>query len=105
IPLAVWNPGDNGYNNVVVGGQKTSVLVALGIGDASSLVGGGVFTNLVDAPYKGGTAKYQYNHYIALIDVSVEPAKFVAVVCPHGHFGDAEFAESRGQGGGHDHDH
>ena len=105
IPLAVWNPGDNGYNNVVVGGQKTSVLVALGIGDASSLVGGGVFTNLVDAPYKGGVAKNQYNHYIALIDVSVEPARFVAVVCPNGHFGDAEFAESRGQGGGHDHDH
>ena len=104
IPMAVWNAGDNGYNNIVVGGQKTSVLVALGIGDASSLVGDGVFTNLGDAPYKGGVAKNEYNHYIALIDVSVEPAKFVAVVCPHGHFNDSEYSESRGTGGdGHSH--
>ena len=105
IPMAVWNPGDNGYNNIFVGGQKTSVLVALGIGDASSLVGGGAFTNLGDAPYKGGVARNQYNHYIALIDVSVEPARFVAVVCPHGHITDSEYAESRGTGGGHGHDH
>ena len=105
VPMAVWNAGDNGYNNVVVGGVKTSQLVALGIGDASTLVGGGTFASLGDAPYKGGVAKNQYNHYIALIDVSVEPAKFVAVVCPNGHFGAAEFSEFQGQGGGHDHDH
>ena len=105
VPMAVWNAGDNGYNNVVVGGQKTSQLVALGIGDASTLVGGGTFASLGDAPYKGGVAKNQYNHYIALIDVSVKPAKFIAVVCPSGHFGAAEFSEFQGQGGGHDHDH
>jgi len=105
IPMAVWNAGDNGYNNLLVGGARTSVLVALGIGDASSLVGGGTFTNLGDAPYKGGVAKNQYNHYIALIDVSVEPARFVGVICPHGHFGDAEYAESRGSGAGHAHEH
>ena len=105
IPMAVWNAGDNGYNNLLVGGTRTSVLVALGIGDASSLVGGGAFTNLGDAPYKGGVAKNQYNHYIALIDVSVEPARFVGVICPHGHFGDAEYAESRGSGAGHAHEH
>ena len=105
IPMAVWNAGDNGYNNLLVGGTRTSVLVALGIGDASSLVGGGTFTNLGDAPYKGGVAKNQYNHYIALIDVSVEPARFVGVICPHGHFGDAEYAESRGSGAGHAHEH
>ena len=45
IPMAV-STGDNGYNNIFVGAQKTSVLVALG-----SLVGGGAFTNLGDAPY------------------------------------------------------
>ena len=104
IPMAVWNAGDNGYNNLLVGGTKTSVLVALGIGDASSLVGGGTFTNLGDAPFHGGVAKNQYNHYVALIDVSVEPARFVGVVCPNGHMIDSEFAESRGQGGGgHNH--
>ena len=104
IPMAVWNAGDNGYNNLLVGGAKTSVLVALGIGDASSLVGGGTFTNLGDAPFHGGVAKNQYNHYVALIDVSVEPARFVGVVCPNGHMVDSEFAESRGQGGGgHNH--
>ena len=105
IPMAVWNAGDNGYNNLLVGGSKTSVLVGLGIGDASSLVGGGTFTNLGDAPFHGGVARNQYNHYVALIDVSVEPARFVGVVCPNGHIIDSEFAESQGQGGGHDHDH
>ena len=105
IPMAVWNAGDNGYNNLLVGGSKTSVLVGLGIGDASSLVGGGTFTNLGDAPYKGSVARNEYNHYVALIDVSVEPARFVAVVCPHGHITDSEYAESTGAGGGHGHDH
>ncbi|MEL0094243.1 MAG: prepilin-type N-terminal cleavage/methylation domain-containing protein [Planctomycetaceae bacterium] len=104
IPMAVWNAGDNGYNNLLVGASKTSVLVGLGLGDSSSLVGGGTFTNLGDAPYHGGVAANQYNHYIALIDVSVEPARFVSVVCPNGHIIEAEFAESRG-GGGHGHDH
>ena len=105
VPFAVWNAGDNGYNNILVGGNTSSVLVALGIGDASSLICAGTFTNLGDAPYKGGIPKNEYNHYIALIDISVEPARFVSVVCPQGHFGDAEYAESRGQGAGHDHDH
>lgn len=104
LPMAVWNAGDNGYNNLLVGASKTSVLVGLGLGDSSSLVGGGTFTNLGDAPFHGGVAANQYNHYIALIDVSVEPARFVSVVCPNGHIIESEFAESRG-GGGHDHDH
>ena len=105
IPMAVWNAGDNGYNNLLVGGSRTSILVGLGLGDASSLVGGGTFTNLGDAPFHGGVARNQYNHYVALIDVSVEPARFVGVVCPNGHIIDSEFAESQGQGGGHGHDH
>jgi len=105
VPMAVWNAGTNGYNNVQVGGEPTSVLVAFGVSDLSSVVGDGVFTNLGSAPYHGGTAKNQYNHYIALIDISVEPAALVGFVCPTGHFAAAEFAESRGQGAGHDHDH
>ena len=103
IPMAVWNAGDNGYNNLLVGASKTSVLVGLGLGDSSSIVGGQGFTSLGDTPYHGGVAPNEYNHYIALIDVSVEPARFVSVVCPSGHFIEAEFAESRGGGHGHDH--
>lgn len=104
IPLAVWNPGDNGYNNVKVGGEASSILVALGIGDSSSLIGNGNFTNLGDTPYYGGVMRNEYNHYVALVDVSVEPARLVSIVDPRGHFAAEEFAESRGQGG-HDHNH
>jgi prepilin-type N-terminal cleavage/methylation domain-containing protein len=104
VPMAVWNAGVNGINNVMVGGEPSSVLVAFGISNSSSLIGDGIFTNLSAAPFHGGTAKNEYNLYIALVDVSVEPARIVSIVCPNGHFADAEFAESRGQGGG-DHDH
>lgn len=104
VPMAVWNAGAAGYENVAVGGDPTSVLVCLGLGNASSLIGDGVFTNLSTAPFYGGVARNEYNHYIALVDVSVEPAKLVAIVDSRGHFQDEEYAESRGQGG-HDHDH
>ncbi|MCP3695967.1 MAG: prepilin-type N-terminal cleavage/methylation domain-containing protein [Planctomycetaceae bacterium] len=97
IPLAVWNAGDGGYNNVKVGGNPTSVLVGLGLGNASSLIGEGVFTNLAHAPYYGNVAKNQYNHYVALVDVSVSPAKLVAIVDSRGDFLDEEFAEATGQ--------
>lgn len=104
VPMAVWNAGSNGYNNVQVGGQPSSVLVALGVSDSASIIGEGIFTKLSSAPFHGGTAKNAYNHYIALVDVSVEPAVLVGFVCPNGHFTASEFAESRGQGGGgHDH--
>ena len=97
IPLAVWAPGDGGYNNVKVGANPTSVLIGLGLGNASSLVGGGVFTNLGHAPFYGNVAKNQYNHYVALIDISVSPARLVAIVDSRGDFLDEEFAESTGQ--------
>ena len=104
VPMAVWNAGPNGYNNVKVGGEPGSVLVAFGISNSSSLIGDGIFTNLSAAPFHGGVARNAYNLYIALVDVNVEPARLVAVVCPSGHLPDGEFAASRGQGG-HDHDH
>ena len=105
VPFAVWNPGANGYNNVKVGGRPDSVLICLGLGNASSLIGEGVFANLGHAPYYGGVHKHEYNHYIALIDVSGSIAKVVAVVDSRGHFADEEFAEARGQGDHDDHDH
>ena len=97
IPLAVWVPGDGNYNNVKVGGNPTSVLVGLGLGNASSLIGEGVFTNLGHAPFYGNVAKNEYNHYVALIDVSVTPARLVAVLDSRGDFLDEEFAEATGQ--------
>jgi prepilin-type N-terminal cleavage/methylation domain-containing protein len=97
IPLAVWSPGTNGYNNVKVGGNPTSVLVGLGLGNSSTLCGDGVFANLGHAPFYGNVAKNEYNHYVALIDISVSPAKVVAIVDSRGDFLDEEFAEATGQ--------
>jgi prepilin-type N-terminal cleavage/methylation domain-containing protein len=97
IPLAIWNAGDAGYNNVKVGGNPTSVLVGLGLGNASSLIGEGVFTNLAHAPFYGNVAKNEYNHYVALIDISVSPAKLIGIVDSRGDFLDEEFAEATGQ--------
>jgi prepilin-type N-terminal cleavage/methylation domain-containing protein len=101
--LAYWGdaradgttPG--GYNVIKVGGQQNHILVGLGLGNASNLVGEGVFTNLQHAPYYGNVAKHQYNHYIALIDVASSPAKLVAILDSRGDFLDEEFAEATGQ--------
>ena len=97
VPMAVWAPGNNGYNNVKVGGNPGAVLVGLGLGNASSLIGDGVFTNLGHAPFYGNVAKHEYNHYVALVDISVSPAKLIAVLDSRGDFLDEEFAESTGQ--------
>ena len=105
VPLAVWNAGADGYNNVLVGAERTSVLIALGLGDSSSLIGNGTFTNLNSTPYHGGMGRAEYNHFVALIDISVEPAKLVSIVCPRGHCNVEEYSEFRGQASGHDHDH
>ena len=86
-----------GYDVIKVGGQTNQILVGMGLGNASNLVGEGVFTNLQHAPYYGNVAKHQYNHYIALIDVASSPARLVAVVDSRGDFLDEEFAEATGQ--------
>ena len=97
VPLAIWNSGTNGYDNVKVGGEPLSVLVCLGLGNASTLVGHGVFTNLGHAPFYGHVAKHEYNHYVALIDISGSTAKMIAVLDSRGDFLDEEFAEATGQ--------
>ncbi|MBK95120.1 MAG: hypothetical protein CMJ79_05315 [Planctomycetaceae bacterium] len=86
-----------GYDVIKVGGQTNQILVGLGLGNASNLVGEGVFTNLQHAPYYGNVAKHEYNHYIALIDVASSPAKLVAILDSRGDFLDEEFAEATGQ--------
>ena len=86
-----------GYDVIKVGGLNNQILVGMGLGNASNLVGEGVFTNLQHAPYYGNVAKHQYNHYIALIDVASSPAKLVAILDSRGDFLDEEFAEATGQ--------
>ena len=97
--VAVWTKGDDGYNNIKIGGGATanSELVLLGLGNESSLIGAGQFVNLQHAPYYGNVGKNEYNHYIALIDVSVSPAKLRAILDSRGDFLDEEFAEATGQ--------
>ena len=97
IPLAIWDAGSNDYNIVKVGGNVGDVLVVLGLGNYSSLIGEGVFTNLGHAPYYGAVAKNEYNHYCVLLDISGSVAKIIAVVDPRGDFLDEEFAEATGQ--------
>lgn len=101
--LAYWGAakGDGttagGYDVIKVGGLNNQILVGMGLGNASNLVGEGVFTNLQHAPYYGNVAKHEYNHYIALIDVASSPAKLVAILDSRGDFLDEEFAEATGQ--------
>ena len=101
--LMYWGAAKNdgttpgGYDVIKVGGLNNQILVGMGLGNASNLVGEGVFTNLQHAPYYGNVAKHQYNHYIALIDVASSPAKLVAVLDSRGDFLDEEFAEATGQ--------
>ena len=102
VPMARWIAGLNGVNNIAVGGEATSQLIAFGLGDLSTLVGDGTFTNLADAPFHGAAGKGRYNRYIVLIDVAADPARFVSVVCPKGDETDAEFSGFQG-GGGHAH--
>lgn len=97
VPLAIWDAGTNGYNNVKVGAKPTAVLVCLGLGNASSLIGDGVFTNLGHAPFYGNVGKNEYNHYVALIDISGSRAKVIGIVDSRGDFLDEEFAEATGQ--------
>ena len=103
--MARWIAGTNGENNIAVGGEANSQLIAFGVGDLCSLCGDGIFTNLTDAPFHGAAGRGVYNRYIVLIDINQDPAKFIGVVCPNGDETDAEFAFFQGGGGGHDHDH
>jgi prepilin-type N-terminal cleavage/methylation domain-containing protein len=109
MQFAVWG-GQNpsaptpNYDNVKVGANATAVLVALGIGPDSSIVnsnsdttGGVGNARLANAPIYGDVLKNQYQHYIMLVDVSQNPARYVACVDSRGDFLDEEYAEASGQ--------
>ena len=109
--LMVWKRGTLGYNNVKIGGADTDVIVGLGLGQASSAVGG-PFAPFSKAPFYGDLAKDKYPHYIMLIKVGEDTdgdlsttgdqsasstATLIAVVDARGDFLDEEFAEFTGQ--------
>lgn len=106
-PVAVWNAGTNGINNLKVGAGATDVLIAFGLGNNASIfkadtqaVGGDV--NLSQAPNYPNVAKSEYNRYVLLYNVGsvLSPfpkAKLQAVVDSKGDFLDEELAEFTGQ--------
>jgi prepilin-type N-terminal cleavage/methylation domain-containing protein len=119
-PVMVWKAGPDGYNNTKLGAGATDVLVGLGIGQASDLVGG-PDSPFAKAPFYGQVGKDKYNHFIALVNIGTtaddaagnvldmddatngvtaltEGAAYVqAVVDPRGDFLDEEMAEFTGQ--------
>ena len=119
MPVLVWKQGSGGYNNVKLGAQENDVLIGLGIGQTSDLVGGpqAIFTK---APSYGQVGRDKYAHYIALVNIGqptdaggaladfevatnfslADGKAFVqAVVDARGDFLDEEIAEFRGQKG------
>ena len=104
-PMMVWKRGTTGYNNIKVGAGATDVVVGLGIGQASSMVGSDSTALLSKAPFYGQIARDKYAHYIALVKVgtdadgdltsgfSASTAEVVAVVDARGDFLDEEIAE------------
>jgi prepilin-type N-terminal cleavage/methylation domain-containing protein len=104
-PLMVWKDGTGGYNNIKVGGEEQDVLVGLGIGQASTMVGTNSEAMLAKAPFYGQIARDKYAHYIALVKIgtsttgdvatnfTASAGKVVAVIDARGDFLDEEIAE------------
>lgn len=115
-PIMVWNKGTLGYNNAKVGAGADDILVGMGIGQASDLVGTGTNAAFGKAPFYGQVGKDKYAHYVALVNIGnsgvdalpltaddsylTEGKAFVqAVVDARGDFLDEEIAEFSGQKG------
>lgn len=103
--VAVLAPGPGRYEYIKLGvSSETAVLVVFGIGKNSSIVNAsntalGRATNarLSAAPFYGDVAKNEYPNYLALIDVSQSPARFITVIDPTGGFLAENYAAGRGQ--------
>lgn len=103
--VAVLDPGPSRYEYIKLGvTSPTAVLVVFGIGKNSSIVQAsstalGTVTNarLSAAPFYGDVAKAEYPNYLAVIDVSQTPARFVTVIDPTGGFLAENYAAGRGQ--------
>ena len=105
-PLMVWKRGTNGYNNTKLGCGATDVLVGLGIGKNSTLVGDDSTALISKAPYYGQIGRDKYAHYIALVNIGTDAdgdlssdfsaastAEVCAIVDARGDFLDEEMAE------------
>jgi prepilin-type N-terminal cleavage/methylation domain-containing protein len=103
-PFLQWKASDGGYNNKKVGAGATDVLIGMGIGQASDIVGNGTDAAFGKAPFYGQVGKDKYAHYIALVNVGPAGSELkegnahvVAVVDARGDFLDEEIAEFQGQ--------
>ncbi|MBC8412806.1 MAG: prepilin-type N-terminal cleavage/methylation domain-containing protein [Nitrospira sp.] len=94
-PAMVWNAGTDGYNNKKVGAAVNDVLVGVGIGQASDLVGK-ANSPFSKAPFYGQVGKDKYAHYVALINIT-QGGIVQAILDARGDFLDEEIAEFRGQ--------
>jgi len=121
-PLMVWKTSD-GYNNKKLGAPATAILVGMGLGQASDLVGNDGSAAFAKAPFYGQVGKDKYAHYVALINIGNDDdatapatpfsdgdlttgtqtyfsngeAAVQAIVDARGDFLDEEVAEFRGQ--------
>ena len=88
----------SGYNNLKVGAAKGDILIALGIGQDTDLVGTTLDAKMSKAPFYGQVGKDKYAHYIGLFNITDEDnIQLQSVVDARGDFLDEEIAEFQGQ--------
>lgn len=119
VPVQVWNRGTSGGNNIKVGANEADVLVALGVGNNSTILTDAANGALASAAYYADMGKDKYGRYLMLVKVGSTPAvastaitqadidaatatalskaKFITMVDPRGDFLDEEYAEATGQ--------
>lgn len=116
VPVQVWGRGANGTNNTKVGAGANDVLLALGLGNNSTIVTDAANSALASTAYYADVGKDKYGRYLMLVKVgtataagssatqveidggtALSKAKFIAMVDPRGDFLDEEYAESTGQ--------
>lgn len=112
----IWNRGGalTGENNVKVGAGKADVLVALGIGNNSSILTDTANAALASAAFYADVGRDKYARYLMLAKVGTDidgdlttvlpadqaalsKAKLIAIIDPRGDFLDEEYAEATGQ--------
>lgn len=105
-PVAVWNRGAGGINNLKVGAAADDVLIAFGLGNNASIFkadqAANSDVNLSQAPSYADLKKSDYGRYILLYNLGsiakpLAKAKLQAVVDSNGDFLDEEIAEFNGQ--------
>ncbi len=118
VPVQLWNRGTNGANNLKLGAGKDDVLVALGLGNNSTIVTDPNNSALASTAFYADVGRDKYARYLMLVKVGTglavptdaawtttgvnggtpsSKAKFITMIDPRGDFLDEEFAESTGQ--------